>query len=64
MHRQFAKKDIDMRKKIISFFTDEEGATAVEYSIMVAAISAVIISIVYSVGVKVNASFTNFNSLW
>jgi pilus assembly protein Flp/PilA len=37
---------------------DEEGATAVEYGIMVAAIAAVIITIVIALGAKVNNAFT------
>ena len=44
-------------EKLIRFFKDEEGATAVEYGIMVAAIAAVIITIVYSIGDKVLAAF-------
>jgi pilus assembly protein Flp/PilA len=36
---------------------DEEGATAVEYGIMVAAIAAVIIVVVLALGGKVNAAF-------
>lgn len=38
-------------------WSDEDGATAVEYGIMVAAIAAVIITIVISVGVKTNSAF-------
>jgi pilus assembly protein Flp/PilA len=53
-----------MIKKIMRFLKGENGATAVEYGIMVAAIAGIIAAIVYAVGVKVNASFTNFNSLW
>ena len=45
-------------KKIINFFKDEEGATAVEYGIMVAAIAAVIIAVVFSIGSEVNDAFT------
>jgi pilus assembly protein Flp/PilA len=45
-------------KKLIAFFKDEEGATAVEYGIMVALIAAVIVAIVGSVGTKVLAAFT------
>ena len=36
---------------------DQSGATAVEYGIMVAAIAAVIIAIVFVVGVQVNDVF-------
>jgi pilus assembly protein Flp/PilA len=37
-------------KKLIKFFKDEEGATAVEYGIMVALIAAVIILVVATLG--------------
>ena len=37
-------------KQLISFFMDEEGATAVEYGIMVALIAVVIIVLVSLVG--------------
>lgn len=35
----------------------EEGATAVEYGIMVAAIAAVIVTVVITVGAQVNGAF-------
>lgn len=44
-------------KMIQSFINDESGATAVEYGIMVAAIAAVIVTVVYAIGVKVDAAF-------
>jgi len=49
-------------KKLIGFFKDEEGATAVEYGIMVAAIAAVIIAVVVALGGKINTAFTTVNS--
>jgi pilus assembly protein Flp/PilA len=45
-------------KKLMSFIRDEEGATAVEYGLMVAAIAAVIITVVYAIGTKVNSAFS------
>jgi pilus assembly protein Flp/PilA len=39
-----------MINKLLDFFRDEEGATAVEYGIMVAAIAALIITVVMVVG--------------
>ena len=45
-------------KKVWRLLKDEEGATAVEYGIMVAAIAAVIITIVFSIGTKLNTMFT------
>ncbi|MFZ2197333.1 MAG: Flp family type IVb pilin [Thermodesulfovibrionales bacterium] len=49
-------------KRIMSFLRDEEGATAVEYGIMVAAIAAVIITIVIAVGNKTLGAFTKVDT--
>lgn len=46
-------------KKIMAFLKDEEGATAVEYAIMVALIAAVIIAGVTMIGTNTNQTFTN-----
>jgi len=51
-----------MMEKLLGFFRDEEGATAVEYGIMVAAIAAVIIVTVMMVGQKVLNAFENVNA--
>ena len=45
-------------RKLIRFFKDEEGATAVEYAIMVALIAIVIIAAVVLVGKKANNAFS------
>jgi len=44
-------------KRLIGFFRDEEGATAVEYGLMVAAIAAVIVLVVFSIGTEINDAF-------
>jgi pilus assembly protein Flp/PilA len=44
-------------EKLIRFFKDEEGATAVEYGIMVALIAVVIILAVTGLGNKLVAVF-------
>lgn len=53
----------NLMKNLISaikgFFWDEEGATAVEYGIMVALIAAAIVIIVYFVGQQVKQAFTD-----
>lgn len=49
-------------KRLINFFKEEDGATAVEYGIMVAAIAAVIVGVVYQIGGKVDAAFTTVNT--
>ena len=51
-------------ENLYSFFKDERGASAVEYSIMAAAIAAVIVAIVYTLGGQVNTAFTNFTTDW
>ena len=43
--------------KASSFARSEEGATAVEYGIMVAAIAAVIVAVVILLGGRVNTAF-------
>ena len=44
-------------KMLAKFFKDEEGATAVEYGIMVALIAAVIILVVAALGQQVSTAF-------
>ncbi len=45
-------------KQIQNFLSDEEGATAVEYGIMVALIAAVIVGTVTLIGTSLNGLFT------
>jgi pilus assembly protein Flp/PilA len=45
-------------KKLIKFFKDEEGATAVEYGLMVALIAVVIIGAVTLLGTNVSQKFS------
>jgi len=40
----------------------DKGATAVEYGVMVAAIIAVIVAIVFAIGQKILAAFTDVNN--
>lgn len=49
-------------EQIRNFSNDENGATAVEYGIMVALIAAVIIATVGEVGQKVLSAFTTVNT--
>ncbi len=44
-------------EKLIRFFKDEEGATAVEYGLLVALIAAVIIGTVVTLGQEINSAF-------
>ncbi|HET7398030.1 MAG TPA: Flp family type IVb pilin [Intrasporangium sp.] len=42
--------------------TQEKGATAVEYGLMVALIAAIIVVVVKALGTKVDAAFNTVNS--
>jgi len=44
------------------FIRDEEGATAVEYGMMVALIAAVIVTIVTTLGTQVQNAFTTISN--
>jgi pilus assembly protein Flp/PilA len=52
------QKEIAMLTQLKKLWKDEEGATAVEYGLMVAAIAAVIVVVVFNLGTKVNTAFT------
>jgi len=56
------KGEVEMINRFMKFFKEEEGATAVEYGIMVAAIAAVIIGIVVAVGSSTQNAFEQVNS--
>jgi pilus assembly protein Flp/PilA len=46
-----------MIKKLISFCKDEEGATMVEYGLMVALIAVVCITAIIAIGSQLNITF-------
>jgi pilus assembly protein Flp/PilA len=46
-----------MFKKLINFFKDEEGATMVEYALMLALIAIVCILAVTGIGTQANTTF-------
>jgi len=46
-------------KKLMRFFKDEDGVTAVEYAVMVAAIAAVVIIGAQLLGTNTNSQFSN-----
>ena len=46
-----------MIKKLTQFFKDEDGATAVEYGLMVALIAAVVIAGATILGTETNTTF-------
>jgi pilus assembly protein Flp/PilA len=42
---------------LLKFYREEEGATAVEYGMLVALIAAIIVAIVTTLGTKIQAAF-------
>lgn len=51
-----------MFNTLVSMIRDDEGATMVEYGIMVALIAAVCIAVVTTLGQNVNNAFSNVNA--
>jgi pilus assembly protein Flp/PilA len=48
-----------LKQKLRSFLADEQGATAVEYGLMIALIAAVILGTVALLGTELNTKFTS-----
>jgi pilus assembly protein Flp/PilA len=51
-----------MKKLVTKFIKDEEGATAVEYGVLVALIIAVCILVIQVIGTKINTAFEKVNT--
>ena len=51
-----------MFKKMINFFKDEEGATMVEYALMLALIAVVCLTAVQLIGTSANTKFGEINT--
>jgi pilus assembly protein Flp/PilA len=51
-----------MMNALLKFYRAEEGATAVEYGMLVALIAAVIVAIVTTLGNKINNAFTTVSN--
>ncbi len=45
--------------RVMRFFRDESGATAIEYGLIAAGISVAIITVVKTVGTNLDATFTS-----
>ncbi len=51
-----------MLSMVRKLWKDEEGATAVEYGLMVAAVAALIVIIAFNLGYSVSTSYNNVNN--
>ena len=56
------KKEERKMKKLIQFFKEEDGATAVEYALFVALIAALIVVAVQSIGQKSQTAFQSVDT--
>lgn len=51
-----------MKRALLSFFSDESGATAIEYGLIAAGIALAIIAAVNGLGTNLNTQFTSVNT--
>jgi pilus assembly protein Flp/PilA len=51
-----------MKRYLSKFWSDESGATAIEYGLIAAGISLVIIAAVNGLGTSLNTKFTDLNA--
>jgi pilus assembly protein Flp/PilA len=53
----------EMTNDFVRFAKNESGATAIEYGLIVAAVSVAIMTIVFSIGSKQSATFTTIAAM-
>jgi pilus assembly protein Flp/PilA len=53
---------LKLKQKVLTFLSDESGATAIEYGLIAAGISLAIIAIVNSLGTNISDKFTSINT--
>ena len=51
-----------MKRILLSFYSDESGATAIEYGLIAAGIALAIIAAVNGLGTNLNTQFTSINT--
>jgi pilus assembly protein Flp/PilA len=55
-------KEAVLKRRLLSFLSDESGATAIEYGLIAAGIALAIIAAVNDLGTNLNTQFTSINS--
>ena len=55
-------KEAVLKRRLLSFLSDESGATAIEYGLIAAGIALAIIAAVNGLGTNLNTQFTSINS--
>jgi pilus assembly protein Flp/PilA len=54
--------EAELKRTFLKFWSDESGATAIEYGLIAAGLSLAIIAAVNGLGVNLNDKFTSINS--
>jgi pilus assembly protein Flp/PilA len=54
--------EVNLKKVISKFLSDESGATAIEYGLIAAGIALAIIAVVNGIGTNLNEKFNSINS--
>ncbi len=47
----------DLRARTLAFIRDEEGASAVEYGLLIAGIAVAVMTAIYAIGTNLNTKF-------
>jgi pilus assembly protein Flp/PilA len=58
----FGARELSMSRLLARFWKDQSGATAIEYGLIAAGISVVIIAAVNGIGTKLNTSFGSIST--
>jgi pilus assembly protein Flp/PilA len=51
-----------MKKMLVNLIRNEEGASAVEYALLVGGIAAVVMTMIYALGGSINSKFASVNT--
>ena len=51
-----------MRRMVLKFHADENGAAAIEYGLLAAGIAVAIVAVVAALGTELNTTFTSVSS--
>ncbi len=54
--------EANLKRMVLKFWSDESGATAIEYGLIAAGIALAIITVVNSLGTTLNGKFDSINT--
>jgi pilus assembly protein Flp/PilA len=55
-------RSLEMRKLVAKFLADQSGATAIEYCLIAAGVSIVIVTVVNGMGSSLNAKYSSIST--